>query len=122
MAYFYASRGQFIPYDIALLAQLGGCRNTSGLLEIDVPGVPIRAPRTKRETQFDWTCQATYTVTGTVAGLWPWMRQGWAFLDDPTDQELGLVDPNTTARFTTFNPQGGAALTQYLGLVPFPIH
>jgi hypothetical protein len=130
MAYFYVSRGQSIPYYIALLAQLGGRRNASGLLEIDVPGVPPRAPRTERETQFDWTCQATYTVTGTVAGLWPWMRQGWAFLDDPTDQELGLVDPNivalaaqlTTARFTTFNRQGGAALAQYLGLVPFPIH
>lgn len=132
LAYFYVACGQAIPYDIALLAQVTGRRNPAGLLEIDIPVVPARAALTEKETQYDWTCQATYAVTGIVAGLWPWMHQGWAFLDAPSDRELGLVDPNivafapqlTTARFTTFNfnPEGGAALVQYIGLVAFPIH
>lgn len=126
MAWYYIQHAQGIPYDIALLAQAPARRNANGLLEIDIPAVPQRLPRTEKEKQFSWTCTATPSATGIVAGLWPWMRQGWGYLDDPTDVEAGLIDPAiaalrsqlTSARFTTFNAQGGGQLATYLGCIP----
>lgn len=126
MAYFYVSHGQGIPYDIALLAQSSAWRSPDdGLLHLQVPAVPERAPRTDVEQQFEWTWQMTPAVEGEVAGLWPWMRQGWAFLEDPTDMEMGLVDPFiaslrsqlTSARFSTLDFQGGRRLAAYLNMI-----
>ena len=124
MAYFYVIHGQGIPYDIALLAQSYAWRSAAdGLLHLRVPAVAERAPRTDVEQQFEWTWQMTPAVEGEVAGLWPWMRQGWAFLEYPT--EMGLVDPFiaslrthlTSARFSTLNSQGGRQLAAHLNMV-----
>lgn len=124
MAWFYIDHHQAIPYDIALLAQVPGRRNENGLLEIDLPAVPPREPRSEKEAATSWACQPTPSARGTVAGFWPWMKQGWPFLDDPLDVELGLVHPAlpslqqhlTGARFTTFNREGGETLATIMNL------
>jgi hypothetical protein len=128
MAYYYIDNFQAIPYDIALLAQVEGRRNAEGLLEVTVPEVSARAPLTEKERQFTWTFEQTPSRSGVVGGFWPWMRQGWTFLDDPSDSELGLIDPAisavrsqlTSARFTTFTEKGGTDLVKLLGMVRIP--
>ena len=55
-----------------------------------------------------------------VGGFWPWLRQGWAFLDDPAGDGSTLVLPEisyaldglTAARFSTFRKDAGARLAQ----------
>jgi hypothetical protein len=125
MARFYISEGQPIPYDIALLADLKGELH-DGVLWAQVPAVAMREPRTEAERQFTWTYTATTEGKGVVGGLWPWMRQGWTFLDDPADDGSTLVLPGLVqlrdrlvpARFATLDPEGGQALAQRFGLAP----
>jgi hypothetical protein len=125
MAYFYVQHSQPIPYDIALLAQLKG-ELRGGSLWASVPAVPARTPRTEAERAVDWSYQATAQVSGPVGGLWPWLRQGWAFLDDPSPDGSTLVLPGlidvgpelTPARFTTLNVTGGRRLAEACGLSP----
>jgi hypothetical protein len=129
MAYYYIQHHQAIPYDIALLAQITGRLNGSGLLEVDVPIVPAREPRTEKERVTQWTWEETSAATGIVAGFWPWMKQGWTFLDDPTDAEFGLIHPSipelrqhlTAARFTTLSEHGGTRLAALMSLFRKPI-
>ena len=124
MAFYYVQNGQVIPYDIALLAQLEGERRNDGLLWVTVPAVPPREPRTEQESRADWTCSATEEATGVVGGFWPWLRQGWAFLDDPAADGSTLVLPGlievttelTPARFTTLYHDGGLRLADMLNL------
>jgi hypothetical protein len=123
MAFYYVMHDQPIPYDIALLAQLEG-ELRDGILWATVPPVPVRAPRTEREGRFRWTHSATDAGNGPVAGLWPWLRQGWALLDDPADDGTTLVLPGvmeltahvTSARFTTLDAEGGRELARLFGL------
>ncbi len=132
MAYYYPTvdpgMPQAVPYDIALLAQIEASRTPDGLLEVHIPAVPPREPRTEAERQNDWTWNATPEATCVVAGFWPWMRQGWAFLDEPTDPEWSLILPGlpelgstlTSARFATLDHYGGPALANLLGLLRYP--
>jgi hypothetical protein len=123
MAYFYVYHGQPIPYDIALLAQLPGRRQGEGLWA-DVPALPKRAPRSDAEFRNNWTYAATPAAGGPVGGLWPWMRQGWVFLDHPDDSGSNLILPGlielrsgmTGSRFATFDEKAGLALAQRFGL------
>jgi hypothetical protein len=124
MAYYYIRHGQAIPYDIALLAQLRGERRNDGLLWATVPAVPSREPRTEQESRVDWAHSATQEATGVVGGIWPWLRQGWAFLDDPDADGSTLVLPGlievaaelTPARFTTLYHSGGRHLASVFNL------
>jgi Caspase domain len=124
MASFYAQYGQAIPYDIALLGQLEGERRDDGLLWATVPAVPARDPRTEDEQELGWTYSATPETSGPVAGLWPWLRQGWAFLDDPAEDGSTLVLPGlieaaddlTPARFSTLHHAGARRLADAFGL------
>lgn len=117
MAFYYLAHNQPIPYDIALLAQLRG-EWRDGLLWAHVPSVPKREPRTEAERLTEWTHSATPERTGQVAGLWPWMRQGWTFLDDPADDGSTLVTPGlieltrhlAPGRFVMFDRGGGRRL------------
>jgi hypothetical protein len=128
MAYYYVLRGQPIPYDIALLGQLRGQRRGQGLLRATVPPVPARKPRTKDERAFRWTHSATPRATGVVGGFWPWLKQGWALLDDPAPNGSTLVLPGpvevtdrlTPARFTTLDDRGGRRLAESFKLTPYP--
>ena len=124
MAFYYLQYGQALPYDIALLARLEGERRDDGLLWATVPAVPSREPRTEDEQGLGWTYSATREMTGPVGGLWPWLRQGWAFLDDPAEDGSTLVLPGlieaaddlTPARFTTLHHAGARRLADAIGL------
>jgi hypothetical protein len=124
MAHFYAAIGQHIPYDVALLAQIEGSFQ-GGELHVKVPAVARRDPRTPEEKQHSWAYLETPETQGPVGGLWPWMRQGWPFLDDLTDDESTLVLPDlreaarhmTPGRFCTLTGQGAEALVRGFDLV-----
>ena len=124
MAFYYILHGQVIPYDIALLAQLEAEMDNSGLLRVIVPPVSSREPRTEQERQVDWTHAATGAAAGVVGGFWPWLRQGWAFLDDPAADGSTLVLPGlielaaelTPARFTTLSSAGAHRLAEIFKL------
>jgi hypothetical protein len=126
MACFYLQHHQPIPYDIALLAQLRGERDRETLLIATVPPVKARKPLTQREAQFKWTHSATPRRKGPVGGLWPWLRQGWGYLDDPAADGSTLVLPGlieltkqlTTGRFATLSTEGGYQLGQLFHLQP----
>jgi hypothetical protein len=123
MAHYYARHHQAIPYDVALLADLEGTLR-DGILWATVPAVSERDPRTEKEREARWTYAATTEVRGPVGGLWPWLRQGWAFLDDPAPDGSTLVLPGmlevtddlTKARFTTLHHSGGVRLAEAFGL------
>jgi hypothetical protein len=124
MAFYYAQERQPIPYDVALLAQLQG-ENRDGVLWARVPAVEERDPITKAERLNEWAYLATPETIGEVGGLWPWMRQGWGFLDDPSDVGStlilsGLIELRShlaPGRFTTFDALGGSRLAEILDLM-----
>jgi len=119
IAYYYASAGQPIPYDVALLAQVRS-EPFSGLIQARIPAVAWREPRTEHEREYAWAYSPTPETIGIVAGFWPWMRQGWTFLDDLAPVESTMVDARfldlipfvERARFTTLNQEGGHMLKQ----------
>jgi hypothetical protein len=123
MAFYYLAHGQSIPYDIALLAQVRG-EWRAGILWAHVPIVSKREPRTNAERLAEWTHSATPARSGPVGGLWPWMRQGWTFLDNPADDGSTLIAPGlielnrhlASGRFAMFNTEGGHRLAVIFGL------
>lgn len=123
MAAFYAVHQQPIPYDIALLGQLSVHRE-GNVFVAEVPPVDERKPRTDSETLAPWTYSATQAAHAVVGGLWPWMRQGWAYLDDLNDGSSALVSPALldvtphvqSARFTTLDAEGGRRLIELFDL------
>ncbi|MFF5076239.1 hypothetical protein ACFY36_04260 [Actinoplanes sp. NPDC000266] len=124
MAYGYIAHDQPIPYDIALLADLPAAPDDRGLLRVTVPAVAARSARTERESSLPWTHAATPEAAGVVAGHWPMLRQGWAYLDD--DPGSALVRPGlaelapelTAARFSTFPQAAGLRLAKLFALRP----
>ncbi|WP_437331790.1 hypothetical protein [Sorangium sp. So ce394] len=119
MASAYHENHQAIPYDVALLAQLEAHVGSDGLLHVDIPAVPAREPRTEKEKRFSWTHRATPPARAVVAGFWPLLRQGWAFLDDPVlaaPELLELASHLTRARFSTLDREGAMRLSTLFGL------
>lgn len=125
MAFYYTESGQPIPYDIALLAQVRGELGDNGILRAHVPAVSKRNARTEAEQEYSWTRSATRASVGEVGGFWPWMRQGWPFLDDPSDDgstlvTRGLIEVTrhlAPGRFTTLDREGAAELARIFNLV-----
>jgi hypothetical protein len=97
-------------------------REITALSVITIPKVQERSPRSEAEKKRKWT----YCAMPEVAGLWPWMRQGWVLLDDPSDVGSPLVRPGLIehrpglmrSRFTTFEPDAGLALAKRFGMQP----
>jgi hypothetical protein len=125
MAYYYIQERQPIPYDIALLAQVRAYRQGDRLVA-QIPTVPLRSPKPGAEERYGWTHEATPAADGVVGGAWPWLRQGWVFLADPTDPETTLIPHGLASlaknlapsRFATFDSEGGLKLASLFGLVP----
>jgi hypothetical protein len=123
MASFYAQYNEAIPYDIALLGGLRGVRTERGFV-VEVPEVKERRPRSDAEWKRSWTYSRMEARSGLVGGLWPWMRQGWVFLDDPGDVGSllflpGLVELRSAlmrSRFTTFEKDAALALARLCDL------
>lgn len=118
IAYFHAERGQAIPYDVALLGRLPVTRDANGVLIATVPAVAARTARTELEGALGWTTAATPEAQAPVAGAFPWLRQGWAQLDDDDPIALpGLADlaPHLgAAAFTTLDAVGGKRLGEII--------
>ena len=123
MAFYYAQHQQPIPYDIALLGELACARYGRSCIA-HVPAVPPRRPRTQAEENNSWTYSATHPVDCEVGGDWPWMRQGWAFLEDLPDHGSALIVPGLIelnrnlkpGRFATFDADGAFKLAQIFNL------
>src|SRR6187401_1633456 len=63
----------------------------NGVYWVDIPAIGARPPRTVQEKKYSWAYEATLARPGLVRGVWPWMRQGWLFLDDPSDLGSTLI-------------------------------
>lgn len=120
MAHFYIKRGQAIPYDVAMLAQLDAEWRGEELW-VKVPALPSRINPARDSL---WDSRPVKEGRGLVGGFWPWMRQGWAFLDAPDDAGSKLIHPALLqarghlmrARFATVYPTGSAILANAFGL------
>lgn len=111
--YFYAERGQPVPFDAALLARVPVMRDGPYLVA-DVPAVPERAPHNSVEAGYEFTCQSTRGGRVVVAGTFPWLRQGWAFLEDRREFR-GLARFTSGLRpsvFTSFAPGYGREIAE----------
>lgn len=117
MAFFYAQHRQPIPYDIALMGELRV--RTQDLMSIaEVPAVEARSFPGKTGVP-DFVTRATHAARGEIGGLCPWLRQGWDFVDAPTDHEKALVTSLSDIRkhllpetFTSLDQDGGRMLTE----------
>jgi hypothetical protein len=116
-AYFFAERGEAVPFDIALLGRLRARREPNGLVRVAIPAVE-RDEGARGIPSYMRV--ATPEVEGVVGGAFPWMRQGWGRLD-PFGQE-GLYPAGMAAigahllssSFTTLDAAGGARLADML--------
>lgn len=121
MAYYYASQGQPIPYDVALL----GLLETRGQYERVIAHVPpVQArPDGHAEGLPNFARRATGPVTGPVAGFCPWLRQGWDYVASPEPVEEPLTFALQAAlpfllnsSFTALSREGALALVAHFGL------
>lgn len=121
MAFFYANRGQPVPYDVALMGELlAQDRGPNAVVE--VPAVRTRRANSRGRLP-DFVTNATPRTVGAVAGSCPWLRQGWDFVEAPTDREEALVHGLPDIRthllpetFTSLTREGGEVLTKFWGM------
>jgi hypothetical protein len=124
IAWHYARYRQPIPFDVALLAQVTVQHDNLGLGAF-IPAVAARSARSDAEQSNPLTLRATTDILGRVGGMWPWMRQGWSYLDEHTRDGSGLIATGLSelvrevapARFATLSREGGLRLASLFGLV-----
>lgn len=96
MAYFYAANGQAVPYDVALLGEMGVRRGDGDILALDVPKVPARRQVSQDEALPQFVTQETPAVEAAIGGRCPWIAMGWDYvtLVKPRSSALvaGIVD------------------------------
>lgn len=117
MCFYYGASRQPAPFDAVLLARVRLAREGDTYV-CDIPAVPSRPPMTEVEKRFPYAFEHTPAVKLTVAGGFPWLRQGWALLEDDFRFEMRAlaalapgVRPNV---FTTLNPARGRALANLI--------
>jgi hypothetical protein len=116
LLYFYGERGQPAPFDCVLLARVEVEQRDGGWIA-KVPAVAERMPRSPIEAQRRFTFEATSATEVQVAGGFPWLRQGWALLEDDFRADFrklhrfarGLA-PSTFTAFTRTTGQELASL------------
>lgn len=113
MTFFYGYYSQPAPFDAVLLARVPIERDATGYWA-DIPAVPTRDCRSPSECARAWTYEATPSIRVRVGGGFPWLRQGWALLEDDFRPEFrklaryaGALRPST---FTTLAPEAGEEL------------
>jgi hypothetical protein len=121
LASLYPEDGQPVPFDVALLAGVPGRRGRDGVVRIDLPAVPARAPRTDEEAssfvdvrRFGLFDARRAVRDAVVAGGFPWLRQGWSLLDLaalPVHPEVvALAGHLRPSLFTALGRDGGRRL------------
>jgi hypothetical protein len=112
-AYYVAVAGLPIPFDITILGRLP-VTQTNGHRVAEIPPTRERAPRSAEEEARYWTHNATQEIQAPVAGVFPWLRQGWALLEDEDAWVLpGLTELRAYLlpfQFMTLNAEGGRRL------------
>lgn len=124
MAAYYVAENQAIPYDIALLGLLKMKRRTDGRLVATVPAV--RASKDPGSSERPpYTVSATPRSEGVVAGLCPWLRQGWDYLPRPEDARTPAEQVLSTAAsaldkssFTALHQHGAWPLMAQTAIEP----
>ncbi|AVH45564.1 caspase family protein [Agrobacterium tumefaciens] len=91
MAYFYCHYNQAIPFDIAFMGLLPTNRGRFGYQAV-VPAVGARRQSRNNDGLPNWVTRATPEQSGDVAGFWPWLRQGWQFVEDSESEEKFVAD------------------------------
>ncbi|WP_083280470.1 caspase family protein [Pseudomonas citronellolis] len=122
MAFFYCFYAQPMPFDVAFMGLLSTKEGQDGIVA-DVPPIPARPQSLANSRLPGWVTRATDGGVGQVAGLWPWLRQGWQFMEDPAPQEKaaaeGLRDVAKfllPSQFSSFKEQGAGILIDRFNL------
>ncbi|MFZ6744933.1 caspase family protein [Undibacterium sp. JH2W] len=117
MAYFYCYYDQPMPFDVAFMGLLSTQDMGEGHIEAEVPLVPARLQSPTNDKLPDWVTRETMGTSGKVAGLWPWLRQGWQFMENPEPEEkataAGLSDVAKfllPSQFSSFKKEGAQIL------------
>lgn len=118
MAYFYCHYHQSIPFDIAYMGLLE-IRQKYSSYEARVPAVKKRPSSARNKGLPEWVTRSTKSTEGTVAGFWPWLRQGWEFIENPENEEKDSADSLRDiipflrpSPFTSFQPEGAKILIE----------
>lgn len=113
LAYFYGEYGQAAPFDIILMARVPVKREGRNLVA-EIPAVPEREPRSQEEQRRSFTYEATPPIRVRVAGGFPWLRQGWAYLEDNDNPQFRVLSRFAKALrrslFTTLKADAGDEL------------
>lgn len=113
MCAFYNFNNQPAPFDAVLLARAPLVRDEEGYI-CHIPAVAERSPRNQAEVNRAFTYEATTAVPVRVAGSCPWLRQGWALLEDDFRPEMRSLAALATGvrpdMFTTLTPTTGRDL------------
>lgn len=119
MAYFYCMDGQAIPFDMVLMGLLRTWTSDDGILMAEVLPVGGRSSSRENDKLPKWVTRPTDHATGDVAGLWPWLRQGWQFVEDPMPEEKNAVAQLRDVakyllplQFSSFTTKGGQILIE----------
>lgn len=117
MAFFYCLYAQPMPFDVAFMGLLSTKDVGRDHVLADVPPIPARPQSLANDKLPGWATRATDRGVGQVAGLWPWLRQGWQLMGDPAPQEQmaaeGLRDAAKfllPSQFSSFREQGARIL------------
>jgi hypothetical protein len=123
MAFFYCIYEQPMPFDVAFMGLLSTKDMGRSGIVADVPPIPARPQSLANARLPNWVTRATDGGGGQVAGLWPWLRQGWQFMEDPAPQEKaaaeGLRDVSKfllPSQFSSFKEQGARILINRFNL------
>ena len=109
-----------MPFDVAFMGLL---LEGQGGIVVSVPPIPARPQSPTNDRLPAWVTRATDGMSGQVAGLWPWLHQGWQFMEDPAPQEKaaaeGLRDVAKfllPSQFSSFREQGARILIDRFNL------
>jgi hypothetical protein len=114
LCYFYREHRQPLPFDAALLARVPIRPGKNGNWVAHIPKTRPREPRNSVEQRRAFTYRATPAAEIEVAGHFPWLRQGWALLEDdfrPEFRRLAEFVPGLRpGLFSSFKRASGEAL------------
>jgi len=119
MAFLYCNNSQPMPFDVSFLGALSMKEIEGGQIEVKVPPVVSRPRSLLNDRLPYWVTMKTSEQSGLVAGLWPWLRQGWVFVDEPEPQERthtgglnGIAKFLLPSQFSSFTEKGARILIE----------